>query len=678
MAPSQVNGPAPDSEARIQQAHHRESLAAINFAPPVLGRLNETYTRPRQTYYASNLEPGVDDELCATCAALDLVSLFRDGIGNETTPDGIRIRKGIPMGCSDEIYGRARCPLCRLLVEIGDTNMSGGERDVEFWSIITIKGHEIISSIAEPLYEIVDRSDSIPEHLKPEAIYLALVRTVKAPPGYRFEYRTIFKDMIYVGLLGAEKLISSRRLALRNTGNAADTVQRIREWLERCSGHETCRIRKAAISSYPDGFRLFDITNLRVVDAKGQEPYIALSYPWAQMDKFNYVERGEPYVLDNLPKTLQDIIGIVRGLDLKTNHIWMDQLCVDQKDPEQKQNNISSMDAIYGAALATIILAVPSRGEPEQGLTGISVPRRPYQRVESVGNLKLATTLPSLEMAIVTSHWNSRAWTLQEGILSSRCILFGPEQVYFECAQMACSESIQEPDVAESDQDHLIPYKSRLQNPFLHAYDFEPLYWRLVRDYTGRDMTNGSDALNAFSAFAGQFERDGHRLTWGLPASGFAKHLLWEHEPWDFRDIHRRREFPSWSWAGWTGTAAMNLPLGATSKASYTCAVIEEPSHDCILKCNARTVRVGIAGQAPICSIVGASVSSFMMDCGITTGPGCLPEACTLMEICRADDMIHCLLLEQRGEIDERIGSGFAKASDLEAAGLQWQEVMLA
>ena len=641
----------------------------------MLGRLNETYTRPRQTYYASDFEQG-KDELCATCVALDLVALFRDGIGCETS-DGICIRNGIPMGWSDKIYARAKCPLCRLLVDIGDTNMSGGQREVEFWSIITVKGHEVISNIAEPLHEIVSSSDTSLERLPPEAIYLALVRTVKPPPGYGFEYRTIFKDMTYIGLLGAEELIPSRSLSLRNTGDTAEIVKRIREWFGRCSRHETCRARKATVSVHPDGFRLFDITSLQVVDASGQEPYIALSYPWAQVDRLDIIKRDECYALHTLPKVLQDIISIVQWLHLGIDHIWMDQLCVDQEDPDQKRKNIHSMGAIYGAAFATIILAVPSQSGPEQGLPGFSVPRQPYQRVEMVGTVKLATTFPSLEMAIVTSQWNSRGWTLQEGILSSRCILFGPEQVYFECAEMACYESIQEPNLGISEQDNLIPYKSRLRNPFLHTYKFDALYWRLIRDYTGRDMSYASDALNAFSAFAKEFERDGHRLRWGLPTLRIAQHLLWEHEPWDFRDIQRRREFPSWSWAGWSGTAAMNFPLDAREKASYTCTVTEEPLHGRALNCNARTARVGISGQGPICSIVGASVSSVMMDCGMNPGPNFPPQVCTLMEVCRIDDTIQGLLVERRGEVYERIGSGFVKFSDSEAAQLEWQEFRL-
>jgi hypothetical protein len=643
-------------------------------------RLKETYTRPRRRYYASGFQPE-NDELCATCAGIDLSELFRSGLEHDTR-DGIQIRRGVPIGYSDEIYGRATCPFCRLLVEIGDTNMSGGNRDVEFWSIITLKGHEVLSSVAEPLYDIgVDYCSSCLEKLPAEAIYLALVRTIKPPPGYTFEYRTIFKDSSYIGLLSADDLVPSGDFSLRDTGGAAEIMTRLRGWLARCSKHKTCQARKTHSWSYPDGFRLFDLTSLRVVEASGQEPYVALSYPWSQMDAFE-VKRDESYILNTLPGVLQDVIGVVKGLGLGINHLWIDRLCVDQDDSVQNRVNIAAMGEIYGAAFATIILAVPSQlpsvGAPLQGLPGLPAPRLPFQHVENVGKLKLANTLPSLEMAIATSKWNSRAWTFQEGLLSSRCILFGPEQSYFECAEMACWESLSEPDVAMSEQDHLILYKSPLRNPFLSAYDFNSLYWRLVHDYTGRDMSFPSDSLNAFSAFTEEFKRNGKKLRWGLPTSNSALHLLWEHVPWDSRDIYRRTDFPSWSWAGWNGTAAMNFPLDMSSKANYICGVREEPPDGRVLSCSVRTAQVGISGQFSIYSIVGAPESSIMQDCGLNAVPECLGQTCAMIEICRMDDTVHGLLVQWRGEYYDRIGSGFLKVAEFEAARPEWQELRLA
>lgn len=401
----------------------------------------------------------------------------------------------------------------------------------------------------------------------------------------------------------------------------------------------------------------------------GHEPYIALSYRWSQIDQFE-IKRDEPYTLEDLPKVLQDVVGLVKSLGFGVNYIWMDRLCINQDNQDQKTANINAMGDIYGAAFATIVIAVPSRRYLVQGIPGLSAPRPPYQRIETIGNIKPATTYPSLEMAIATSEWNTRAWTFQEGLLSSRCILFGPEQSHFECAEMGCCESIIEPNLAMSEQDHLIPYKSRLRNPFLDTYDFNSLYWRLVRDYTGRDMKLASDTLHAFAAFTTEFKRAGRLLTWGLPISSSALHMLWEHELSDFREINRRDEFPSWSWAGWSGTAAMNLPLDPAPKVSCTCAVADESSRSHILICKARSAKVSITGQFPLFTLADASESSIMLDRGMNVKLEDIPHDCLMMEICQKNGFVHGLLLvNQRDNIfAERIGSGFMRLTDFENA----------
>lgn len=590
--------------------------------------------------------------------------------------DGIEIRKGIPIGYSDEIYARGTCPFCRLLVDISDNHMQGSARDVEFWSIITLKGHEVLSTVAEPLYD-VKSVDSRPNNLHHEAIYLAMVRTLKPTPMYRYKYHTLFKDMTYIGMIGMNEVDFPRSLTVRNTANASEIPERLRGWLSRCSKHKTCQLRANSRTVRPDGFRLFDITALQVVDSFELEPYIALSYPWAQIDEFE-IKRDQSYMIEDIPKVMQDVISLIKELKLGINHIWMDRLCINDDDPIQKTANIDAMGDIYGSAFATMIFAVPARSYIEQGIPGISAPRPPYQRVEKVGNMILATTYPSLDMAITTSQWNLRAWTFQEGLLSSRCILFGPEQSYFECAEMGCNESIQEPDLEASEHDFLIPYKSRLRNPFLDTYDFNSLYWRLVRDYTGRDMKFASDSLHAFAAFVGEFKRAGKKLLWGLPILESALCLLWEHETWDFRDINRRSEFPSWSWAGWSGTAAMNFPLDTDLVMCYNYTMTAESSEGRVLCCKARSAKVSISGQFPLFTISGASSSSIALDCGMNNATEYAAHDCMMMEICTANDFVHGLMVVQKDDVFERIGSGFLKLLDFEAASPIIHDLMLA
>lgn len=180
-----------------------------------------------------------------------------------------------------------------------------------------------------------------------------------------------------------------KNLSQRSTGDPEEITGRIRDWLLRCGEHKNCSTKATKRTAHPDGFCLFDITALKVVDALGHEPYIALSYPWSHIDQFE-IKRDGPYTLEDLPKVLQDVVGLVKSLGFGVNHIWMDRLCINQDNQGQKTANINAMGDIYGAAFATIILAVPSRRYLEQGIPGLSAPRPPNQRIETIGNIKLA------------------------------------------------------------------------------------------------------------------------------------------------------------------------------------------------------------------------------------------------------------------------------------------------
>ena len=193
-------------------------------------------------------------------------------------------------------------------------------------------------------------------------------------------------------------------------------------------------------------------------------------------------------------------------------------------------------------------------------------------------------------------------------------------------------------------------------------------------------MSFESDSLHAFAAFTTEFKRAGRLLTWGLPIWSSTLHLLWEHEPWDFCDINRRDEFPSWSWAGWSRTAAMNFPLDDPApKVSCTCAIADELSRSHILICKARSAKVSITGQFPLFTLAGASESSIMLDRGMNVKSDDIPHDCLMMEICQTNGIVLGLLVvKQKDNIfSERIGSGFMKLTDFENAESASHELKL-
>lgn len=91
---------------------------------------------------------------------------------------------------------------------------------------------------------------------------------------------------------------------------------------------------------------------------------------------------------------------------------------------------------------------------------------------------------------------------------------------------------------------------------------------RLVAMYTSRDLTYGTDALNAFAGISRQLEISLKCVFyWGLPSVGFIRALLWLPRQ-RFTDQQVRHPnlpfgyFLSWSWAGTAGGVDYNHLTG--------------------------------------------------------------------------------------------------------------------
>ncbi|KAF1935265.1 HET-domain-containing protein [Clathrospora elynae] len=230
-------------------------------------------------------------------------------------------------------------------------------------------------------------------------------------------------------------------------------------------------------------------------------------------------------------------------------------------------------------------------------MTHSSKPKRPLPPNKTTGALTLVSTMQDPRTAIKDSRWATRGWTYQESVLSNRRLVFTEEQVYWECRCMALCETV---DLAlnhvhEPSGFRMSDYMlSGIFDYDLHQtdelqYGFHPARREDVGDqvatldshikaYTSRSLTNGEDSLKAFMGVAASYTTDaGLYLLLGLPvwAGAFAndepglQHTFalsltsWTHvaDPIESNsqlhvaDSPRRSQFPSWTWAGWQGTA---------------------------------------------------------------------------------------------------------------------------
>jgi len=112
-----------------------------------------------------------------------------------------------------------------------------------------------------------------------------------------------------------------------------------------------------------------------------------------------------------------------------------------------------------------------------------------------------------------------------------------------------------------------------------------------IAQYTSRDLTYDSDALNAINAVLIEFQTRGCKLLHGIPRwlddsnlrtekaryknYHFNYGLCWIHGFGPHNHHPRRRpEFPSWSWAGWTGNVTW-LPMVSDQFQSSISKVLE-------------------------------------------------------------------------------------------------------
>ena len=273
-------------------------------------------------------------------------------------------------------------------------------------------------------------------------------------------------------------------------------------------------------------------------------------------------EGGILETLEELPNTIKDAIEFVR--ELGERYLWVDSLCIIQDDDEDKVAQILAMDSIYSSAIFTI--AAASGYNADAGLSGWRANVRTFaQLVETVQGLSLANRPPPFDKSIGDSFWNTRAWTLQERMLSSRVLFVGDQRCFFTCHHRPDTfmESVDnaENGLVEKPLPTLLSdyWRNILTNP--RAVNVLS-YSQTVADYTSRNLTYPSDILNAFEGVASRLRpRFRSDFLFGLPRSELDSQILWQPQG----PMTRRRDpqtrlpiFPSWSWAGWVGKVRCN------------------------------------------------------------------------------------------------------------------------
>jgi hypothetical protein len=344
-----------------------------------------------------------------------------------------------------------------------------------------------------------------------------------------------------------------------------------------CATHDLCNQMKNETDALD--ILLVDTNSNCIVEAQTSSSYLALSYVNGEAALFRTTTKnlaslkkdGALSTVENLATVIKDAMQLTK--DLEERYLWVDILCIVQDDVVSKHQQIMQMDTIYRSSKLTIVnLSGSHANSPLPGFRPLTrLPIRTLQET-SLGSFLVESIGP--ERIMMKSPYETRAWTFQERLLSSRCLYFSSHQVFFQCCEGTISETKwtarQNRDIMRHEltgnngqgplnplNDMIIASSRKGLTPGL----FLKTYVQLVSQYSKRTLSFTSDILNAFTGITSFLSR-----LWpanfqdGLPLTLIVLGLLWY--PIELPKKRKQspdssspfaQQFPSWSWAGWIG-----------------------------------------------------------------------------------------------------------------------------
>ncbi|KAH7085965.1 heterokaryon incompatibility protein-domain-containing protein [Paraphoma chrysanthemicola] len=341
----------------------------------------------------------------------------------------------------------------------------------------------------------------------------------------------------------------------------------MKKWFRTCvEGHTFCKTASMVDEAFqPLPKRVIDVGTdgsslLRLFPSSGAlGQYAALSYCWGKAQTFTttaetFAQRCRGFTLEMLPQTIRDAVVVTRQLCLR--YLWVDAICIIQGDLADWVEESSKMAQVYGNAAITISATC----SPDT-ITGLFRKRWSTDRgavtlksmcssSDKTGTMFISAKLGSVSDALDGAVLNTRAWCLQERVLSRRIIHFAQDQMYWECQEQLYAED-----------GLVVPSSSGLKQS-LRSASSDPWQtvvrnWHIIVDaYSRRNLSHLSDKLPAISGLA----RIIHDQKKAEYLAGFWREdlpfaLLWFADSMSDTTTQPATQWraPSWSWASLDG-----------------------------------------------------------------------------------------------------------------------------
>jgi hypothetical protein len=561
-----------EAVVNLLQSYQRHNIITVTQRSPIL----PAGQPPSSMNYNIVRNQTRSDSLCTFCGALPLKDL---GVCKESRPEfwHRRERNWKTRRLTKVLESSQSCGICKILKEGFDCCLDS-YRTIHSFAYYTF------------LYELREE-DGTYQGLRYSHISLE-VDLLRSPPDetemgqdplQRFCFESCFPVFPWQSGLCPTPVLYAPLCQRRKQFHARSRPSTVdwgllQSWKDHCDKGHGHSCAHPVTNSCPVPLRLIDVKNRCIVDAKGSERYVALSYVWGgetqklkiTSENLEDYQKAESLRPDQLSSTIRD--AITATCNLQESYLWVDCLCILQDSHHDQAIYFPIMSEIYGRAAFTIVCA--SGSDSNSGLPGVRRSSRSNApKPIKAGGLSFAASFsePNSEdpFGIASSAWNGRAWTYQEIFLSKRVFFFTPTLVTWICRKAAWREDKFWEGLNSKGFTRMYkPYRILETSPLpMDSRKFFDLYSEVVDEFTRREMHCQEDGLYAVKGILGEITRlSGTEFNWALPLHLSADYLLWwRTHP---KDQTRRTakhmmkldgggteycDFPSWSWVGWTG-----------------------------------------------------------------------------------------------------------------------------
>lgn len=243
--------------------------------------------------------------------------------------------------------------------------------------------------------------------------------------------------------------LSNLSLMEPNTGGR-HCLDLAKYWLDECCGrHQRCRVSRTP-EQYPTRLLLIESDRVKLVftrDEMPDGPYATLSHCWGThpIDVLTPSNINDLMVgrrIQQLPPSFRDFCEACQHLGIQ--YVWIDSFCILQgSSPESVRDwerESLLMETVYANSLLNIGASQASSSQE-----GCFQPRSEFIRTHFL-HWKASKNEPSQMYALTdfyqdrntafnNLHLFSRAWVVQERLLSPRMLHFGKDQLWWQCAE---------------------------------------------------------------------------------------------------------------------------------------------------------------------------------------------------------------------------------------------------